>query len=345
MKLEIIIPVTRPQRLSHCLKQFIQQTYDHHQFEIILVMADDCIIDLPPTDVKITRLIENNLHPSMRRNRGVRHTQTELVAFLDDDIIVSRNWVEQAIKSLHDHPWDGVCGPLSHFDEKASLPYQLAGAANDSFFLEGFEDTHAENVKKVNFYNMPLCNCLIKRSVWEAVGGFNETSSYYIDDIEFFYIASHLGYSFFVIPEIKVHHMIEPFPVGYLKKKMITRFNTGINTILFNEIYGKMPFIKLAIAVFGILTGIGLLFPHHVYATLCIAGISYLSLAIGFSWKYLKKHPMVFGMLPLTFLTTHIIIFLSFIGGISFSLFNRNKYQPILISKWRRFMNAKISPL
>ncbi len=345
MKLGIIIPVTRPQRLSHCLKQLIHQTYDHNQFEIILVMADDYIIDLPPTDVKITHLIENTLHPSMRRNRGVKHTQAELVAFLDDDIIVARNWVDQAIKSLHDHPCDGVCGPLSHFDEKASLPYQLAGAANDSFFLEGFEDTHAENVRKVNFYNMPLCNCLIKRSVWEAVGGFNETSSYYIDDIEFFYIASYLGYSFFVIPELNVHHIVEPFPVGYLKKKMITRFNTGINAVLFNEIYGKMPFIKLAIVVFGILSGIGLLFPQHLHTTLCIAGISYLSLAIGFSWKYLKKHPVVFGVLPFVFLTTHIVMFLSFIGGILFSLDKRSKYQPILISKRKRFVNAKMSSL
>lgn len=334
MRLGIIILVTRTQTLSYCLTKLIHQTYDHGQFEIILVKAENCNVELPATDIKIIQVIENDLHLCVRRNEGVRSTQAELIAFIDDDAIPPIHWVESAIENISKYRCDGVCGPLLHFTENTSLAHRLASAVTDSFFLEGFEE-RADKSHSVPFYNIPLCNCVIKRGIWEAVGGFNEHMYYYMDDLEFFYIASSLGFSFYVVPNLGVQHNVEPFPGPYLRKKIITRFNAGINTVLFNEIYRKIPFIKLAIIAYGLLI---VVFVFSKTPQIILGGLGgvYLLLAFIYSMKFLKKHFLVFLLLPFVFIIVHLAIFPSFTIGILTALIFRKKYQSVIICKTER---------
>lgn len=341
IEIGIVILVTRPGTLSCCLARLIQQTYDHTKFEIILIMSEGTKITLPETDIKITNVLENNLHLSVRRNKGVQHAHAKFIAFIDDDAIPPANWIEQAIKNISQYQCAGVCGPLWHFDETASLPYQLAGAAIDSFFLEGFEEGAAES-QKVRFYNIPLCNCIIKKSVWETVGGFNEKMYHYMDDIEFFYIAWRLGFSFYVIPALGVTHRVEPFPAGFLRKKIITRFHAGINTILFHEIFREMPFIKLAFILYGVIAGVCLLH-RHIDVSLYIFISLYLLISFLSASKFFKKHPRIFLLLPLAFGATHMANFLSFTGGILFALGFHKRFQPIVANKLERFKNVGIN--
>jgi len=336
MKIAIVILVTRTKMLLNVLKQLTRQTYDHRKIKIVLVLSDDCHVTLPHTDIKIVQVIENNLHLCVRRNKGVEQAQDEVIAFLDDDVILPLNWVEVAIDSLKDTDCDGVCGPVTHFDRNAPLSYQLSGAATDSVFLEGFEDTWADKIKRVHFYNMPGCNCAIKRNVWEQVGRFNETMYPYMDDIEFFYIASRLGFTFSVVPSLAVSHKVEPFPLRYLKKKMITRFHTGINTILFHEIFLTIPYIKLAFILYGILIGL-CLFYQHIIVLFGVLLSTYLLVSITYALKFYKKYPRVFFLLPITFLATHITNFIAFTGGIMFALGFRRKFHPIVAIKIKRF--------
>lgn len=339
MQLGVIILVTRPQALAHCLGPLTRQTYSHRDFEIILVMSENNDIRLPETDISITKIIENDLHLSVRRNRGVKQTRAEVIAFIDDDAIPPEDWLEVAKKSFSEYPCEGVSGPLFHYNEDEPFSRQLAGAATDSFFLEGF-DERAKTPRKTPFYNIPLCNCFIKRSVWERVGGFNENMYYYMDDIEFFYIASRLRFSFYVVPALAVVHKGEPFPFPYLRKKTITRFHVGMNTVLFYEIFLAMPFIRLALGCYGFIVAI-CFFSQYRYLLIGVLVGVYFIIATMCSARYFQKHPMVFFLLPGVFMLTHLVNFLSFTCGIVFTLVTPWKYKSIVATKNERFQKCR----
>jgi len=336
MDIAIIIMVTRPKMLRTVLDRLNRQTYDHKQIEIILIHSQDCFLQIPQTDIKIIRVVENDLHLGIRRNRGVERSEAEIIAFLDDDAIPPLNWVESVVCHLSKTDYGGVCGPVAHFDKNASLAYQLSGAATDSFFLEGFSDARAGQVKKVEFYNIPGCNCAIRRRIWEAVGGFNEAMFPYSDDIEFFFNASRMGFSFWVVPVLAVQHNVEPFPLRFLKKKIITRFQTGVNAILFHEIFWQMPFIKLAFMLYAVIFGICFFYRHVGVFFWSLLG-PYLFISVLYSLKFLKKHPLIFLLLPFAFLTTHAANFMSFTGGLFYALGFQRKFQPVVAGKTERF--------
>lgn len=339
MKLGIIILVTRPKSLLLCLEGLLEQTYDHTDFEIILILSNDCIVDIPPTNIRIARIIENNLHLCVRRNAGVRHTIAEYIAFLDDDTVPPVDWAANALAAMERHQCDGVCGPITHFDTKRPLPYRLSGASTDSVFLEGFNNTSASTTKRIEFYNIPGCNCVVKKRVWEATGGFNEHMYAYMDDIEFFYSATRHGFFFLMIPELKVQHGIAPFPLAYLKKNLVTRFHTGINTIVFHELHGQIPYIR--IALMGAAGALCLpFFSVYLPILLITAGSLYFTAAFYFALQFFRADPLTSLLLPFVFFTTHAVNFIAFIAGLLYGATTWNQYHSIITVKNARLQKC-----
>lgn len=336
MRVAVIIPVTRPKDMSLCLQNLIQQDYPHGEYEIILVRSDSCSLCLPKTDVRITEILENNLHTAFRRNRGTRSADAPLLAFLDDDTIVSRDWIGEAVRSLTKRSIDGVCGQIRHFSKDEVFSKKLSGAAIDSFFLEGFTDSYYREAGESEFYNIPLCNCMITRSVWEEVGGFNETAFYYMDDLEFFYIASRLGFKFYHIPELTVQHGVAPFPLKYLIKKFFTRFHVGINTWIFPEVYLKMPFVWVALMGCLLLACFFPLFSSKPVFPLSL-GILYWVATVLFSVPFLKKQPEVAVFLPGVFFLTHLTNLAAFAAGLLTYAVCPRRFEAIKSVKQARF--------
>lgn len=339
MEVAVIIPVTRPDYFSSCMDHLIQQTYDHTKFEIIVIKRKELDLRIPITDIKIKQVIEDRLHAGLRRNLAINSTEAQILAFLDDDTVPPLDWITNAVIYLKDNNIDGVCGPIEQFQESLSLGYRLAGAANESVFLEGFEEHRIYEKKLVKFYNLALCNVVFLRKVWEGVKGFNEAASYYIDDIEFFYIAYKLGYRFEAISALGIHHAVESFPFNYLKKKFVTRFYTGINAVIFNDIYSKLPFINLTIFVYPVLilfVFLGAINKLFIIAVLII----YFILALVFSIPYLFKSKIVFILLPGVFFLTHLTDFVAFTLGIIYCLLNPHKFSEIRKERKKRLKNV-----
>lgn len=339
MDVAVIIPVTRSYDIKLCLDSLVIQTYPHHSFEIILVKRNDLKIKLPITDIKISALIEENLHTGIRRNLALKHTDAQILAFLDDDTVPPLDWVQNAVTYINKYNIDGVCGPVLQFQNDFSLASQLGGAANESFFLEGFEDCNTREIKQVKFYNISSCNSAIKRKVWDKVGGFNESAYYYMDDHEFFYIADRLGCIFFNFPKLAIRHKVDAFPLKYLRKKFITRFYTGINSIIFYEMYIKMPFVRSIFLSYPIF--ILLIFaPTKKGDYFIFLLFVYFALSFYFSLRVFNKNKIVFLFLPLVFFLTHLINFVAFTMGIVFCLIKMNKFSHILKQKNDRFQKC-----
>ncbi|MCF7907356.1 MAG: glycosyltransferase [Candidatus Omnitrophica bacterium] len=323
MKIAVIIPVTRPEQAAICVDALSKQSFLNSEIEIILIKDKDQVIELKKTDIKIIIIEEENPHPAFRRNLGVKLTNARILAFLDDDTIPCSEWLSEAVRYIEKESVDGVCGPELQSQNNLSLGYTLAGAANETFFVEGVERMNVTSEGPVRFYNIRLCNVIMRRKVWEAVGGFNEIANYHIDDIEFFYLACNKKYRFHYIPKMLVHHRPEPFPFRYLKKKFNERFYTGMNAMMFREIYSLIPQIWFVYLLYPIIILIFLLFFSNSMYIMPFLAI-YFGLILWFSYPWFRKNKKIFILLPIVFISTHIVELIGFLAGTFYFFVNRN---------------------
>lgn len=333
MDLSIIIPVTRPGHISKCLQSLIDQMDSSLQVEVIVVKSKEIEINKFEEFPTIKIINTSQLHPSIRRNIGAQLATGEYLAFIDDDVCVSNQWLETIKRHLG--AIDVMCGPIRQtgFEE---LKKNIVGQFNQSRLGEGFSDFNCQR-EQVKFYNVPLCNVVLKKSIWEKVGGFNEFADYNIDDAEFFYLASRLNIRFENIPDLLVDHDLIAFGWDNLKKRAHSRFQTGINSFLFYEIYFQYPaliFLWLTVATAIVLT---FMLPM---GTLFLIGLTSYSLYTCFLAAALIKKPGNPFLDILIFQVLHAVIAISYFMGCLHLIIHFKKFWPILKLKRERFKNV-----
>lgn len=145
--------------IRDCIKSILSQTYE--DFEVIIV--DDNSNDHTQAIIKEfddgqMRYFRNEgwCGIAKSRNKGLKHARGEHVFFTDGDCKVSNNWIEEGLKSLKSLGCVGVEGRIYYVSED---------------YKPTFSDCVIENVNGGHF---ATGNVAYKRSVVEAVGGFNE---------------------------------------------------------------------------------------------------------------------------------------------------------------------------
>ncbi|MBW4541991.1 MAG: glycosyltransferase [Myxacorys chilensis ATA2-1-KO14] len=176
----------RPVTLARCLDSLLKlQKADAEmetQFEILVVdnapsdaRTHDLVLSLPT--VRYTREPKPGLN--FARNRAVQATTTELLAFLDDDVVVDRYWLNGLTEAWIENPDAGaVTGQV--------MPYELATKAQILFeqrggFRRGFNKIRYGQVMPHNrVYPCDTgsfgvgCNMSFRCTVLDKIGGFDE---------------------------------------------------------------------------------------------------------------------------------------------------------------------------
>ncbi|MER3435136.1 MAG: hypothetical protein C4288_17400 [Leptolyngbya sp. ERB_1_1] len=169
----------RPDQVARCLNSLLKL---QQAFEIV-------VVDNAPSDDRTQKLV--TALPTVRyvqepkpglnfaRNRALEAANTELLAFLDDDVVVDRLWLEGLITAWAENPdaaaWTGLV-----------LPYELETDAQILFegrggFGRGFEKIRYGQILPHN----PLypcgagifgagCNMAFRRETLLELGGFDE---------------------------------------------------------------------------------------------------------------------------------------------------------------------------
>jgi len=112
---------------------------------------------------------------SEKKNAGVRAATADLIAFLDDDVIVAPHWPQRMIDLFNDPDLGLASGP-SLVPEDVPLFARLAGVTLQSRaagyvaerYLKGVDD-----VRLVNWSRIIGCNMVYRRSVFEQIGHFD----------------------------------------------------------------------------------------------------------------------------------------------------------------------------
>jgi len=324
MTLAFVVPVTRPD-LCRALVERLFPVAGKKGWEIILVAGGI----IPGVEGMARCVTTPDRHASIRRNLGVRATQAEWIAFLDDDTLPTERWFSELDRAL-EGPAPIVTGPTipmtDTFDER------LADLITTSPLGEGSLLYSSRDGSSPSFSSIYLCNCLVKREVWERVGGFNEVADWRVDDTEFFFIASRLGFRPLFRRGFAVRHLRRGYFNGFLKHQFKARFATGMNTVLFPEIFLRIPGVLIMTAGLGLLPVI-LAIPRVLHAAVLLYALALVLDPLYRVWRH--GVPALF--LPPAHMVHHAVIGSAFILGLLGAIFTRSRYRPVLDHQRERY--------
>ncbi|MBU2592706.1 glycosyltransferase family 2 protein, partial [Patescibacteria group bacterium] len=207
VKLSVVIcTFNRDKNLKRCLASLAGQTFDN--FEVIIVDGGSTdktnqVIKNQSKTLKIKKITYLGTELAKVRDQGWRKAKGELVSWIDDDVVVSKNWAKQVITAFQaENNIGGVTGPtiipkkilanrdvFSFYHKKGF--WKLIGKFWEIWFLEGSK-YQVGKLKKSgawtpgsNFINstklkglievdyLEACNMTLKKDLINRVGGFD----------------------------------------------------------------------------------------------------------------------------------------------------------------------------
>ena len=170
----VICTHDRPAELEKCLAGLKAQTLNPTEVLVVDNNSTDRTPDLVASFCRqypgrFRYLFEPRSGKSHALNTGIREAQGEILAFIDDDVVVEPNWLENLTAALANGEWVGAGGrilPERTFSPPRWIPLQDAYAlAPLAMFAP---DLEAGPLKDTPFG----ANMAFQRRVFEKYGGF-----------------------------------------------------------------------------------------------------------------------------------------------------------------------------
>jgi len=200
MKFSVIIPTLLSKTLSQTIEALVGQTFEGEYFEVILVGYDDFSFLRGKRLPFSINIIESDtpIPPAKGRNLGAKNAKGDILVFLDSDCIPRREWLSMLSKRFEeDETIVGIGGGVKFVGRN-----YWDTSDNFSFFHE-FLTSHSGKFKR----EFASLNLAIRRDVFEAVHGFDETFPAPAgEDFELTRRISEMGYKIYFEPEAWVIH-------------------------------------------------------------------------------------------------------------------------------------------
>ncbi len=279
-------------------------------FELIVVTPDASVVSPNPA---VLVLVEADRNPALRRNLAAARARGEILAFIDDDAFASPDWLSRGAKMFDENPdlvalggpdpapEDSTVGEL--FSETVlATPYIGSGiVCHES--RPGTFPIHAP-------HDIALVNLFVRKSRFEAVGGFDTAIGYIGEDTDLISRLTPLGEVLYS-DSVLVRHRRRSFPLAYLRQRWRYRLRTGELLVRGKGSYRKSGKIWLfLIAVTGSLA-ISILFP----AAALLLAMAYILVTAGLAIPKTKLSAAWWPLIPPAFLLHHATYFLGILTG------------------------------
>ncbi|CAA7193694.1 glycosyltransferase [Chryseobacterium potabilaquae] len=172
--ISIVVAIfNRRDELFELLHSLTQQT--DKDFEIIIV-DDGSLIDLIPTIRNFEEILQikyfkkDNSGPGLTRNYGAKRAENEWLVFVDSDVIVEKDYIENIKKDILEVPCDAFGGA-----DKAHKGFNLMQKAISYSMTSVFTTGGIRgNKKAISKFQPRSFNMGVKKDVFNKVGGFSE---------------------------------------------------------------------------------------------------------------------------------------------------------------------------
>ncbi len=178
-QLSIVIPsYNRANELARCLRALFLLDYPHDRLEIIVV--DDASTDATPILLNALKQEAGTYDIELRsirhvqqqgvaisRNTGAEGAVYELIAYIDSDCVASRTWLAELVPLFRDDRIAAVGGMIRGYERRS-----LLGRYEDhcSSLYMGTSEQQVRLEGPLTY--LPTANFLVRRAVWQQLGGF-----------------------------------------------------------------------------------------------------------------------------------------------------------------------------
>jgi hypothetical protein len=208
----LVLGYNNKRKLIECLRS-IEKT-DYPNFSVVLVdnNSTDGSVSYVENNfpaVKIIRLKKN--YGFVAYNYVVPETDTELVALINNDIIVDKGWLKCLVPYILNDDVAQVVPKLLLYDDRVRI--NAIGGMVDIFGVawnrgNGEVDQGQYDYVEEVFYGVGAV-VLLKKSIWSKIGGFDERYFMTAEDVDWSWRARLAGYKVLCVPEaIAYHHWL-----------------------------------------------------------------------------------------------------------------------------------------
>lgn len=279
----IVCTYRRAANLPVCLGQLARQKgVDSREWEVLVVdnnspddtreVVERLAVELP---IQVRYAFEPEQGLNHARNHGVRHSQSTYFCFVDDDILVSEDWLAALFRAFETNDADAVGGRI-HLDPSVTLPKWIRPEADMLGFL-GHQDFGDKPFAMDGQTRYPFGgNMAFHRRVVERIGYFDpklgrkgegrkRSELFKGAETDYFHRLAAAGNAKIVYePDAVVYHRVMPFQIRKEYFRTI-HFNAGYQRALHDD----TPFGRTLLGVPGF------------YYTQLVRGVGkYLALAL-----------------------------------------------------------------
>lgn len=204
--------------IGACLDSISRQTYKNFTCTLVDDCSTDNTVSIARKKYPWVRVIEksSNTGPSASRNIGIGKTRNELIVMLDSDVVLERDWSASQVAVMERHD-AAVVGSKLLF---ASNPEKINSAGGCLTRLGfGFDRGRGKGREYYNKIEQIMYACsaawIMRRSVIEKIGLFDDTYFYPHEDTDFCWRANLAGFHVIYNPDAVAYHR-----VGDSTKKM-----------------------------------------------------------------------------------------------------------------------------
>jgi glycosyltransferase involved in cell wall biosynthesis len=191
--IETIFIIERSEELLNMIKEYIGQN------------------DITNINVIFSK---DKLGLSGARNMGITKVNGEIIAFIDDDVVLFSDWAEKMVKAYHDESIIGVTGPgLPIWEDETMqwLPEELYWIVSATAFTGWKEERAVRSAWGMNmsFRRESFDHCLFSTNFGQTTGGKEAWKAGPVDDAEFsIKLRLKTGKSIMYNPEVQVYHKV-----------------------------------------------------------------------------------------------------------------------------------------
>lgn len=211
----VIIPTrNRPEMIKMSLRHLLDQDYSH--FETIIVDSssneDTREIVKQFSGVKYIFMQKGKDKRPEAKNIGIRHSKGDFVAFIDDDCMVRKGWLQNLMRNFTSKTTGAVGGRVINQREQTEPVYDRKTIGKILKNGQVIANWMVDCKNPIEVDHLPGGNWVIRRDVFDKIGYFDPayTGGNYLEETDMSVRIAKAGFKLIFEPQAIVDHLQFP---------------------------------------------------------------------------------------------------------------------------------------
>lgn len=212
----IITTFNNEQTIDECLRSVFELNYPKDLLEVIVVDGGSKDSTAKIAGKYPAKVIVKPSNAPAAYNYAIKIANGDFVAIIDADVKVEKDWLNKLTKHLKDPQVAGVGGGIETWNHQKMLPRCVG---------YDIKYRYSRLLKNNSIRRLATMNLLLRRSVLEDVGGFDESlPTQYDTDVG--NKITNKGYRLVFEPHVKCYHFNRPTWREYFRQQLRYGMNT-----------------------------------------------------------------------------------------------------------------------